>query len=99
MAEVYLIHFESPLQHAHHYVGFSYTTAENRFKTHLSGNGAKILAACNRAGIKYKISRVWKNEYGTRAFERKLKKAGHVNELCPICNKKVRNPLPVIGEF
>lgn len=86
MSCVYLIHFDQPLVHARHYIGFSERDVEERFEDHTSGNGARILQVCNERGITYKLARVWKRK--GRRFERQLKNGKHVSRLCPICNPK-----------
>jgi len=81
---IYVICFEKKLKHAKHYIGFCEDgNLQSRFARHTSGRGAKILRACNSAGIKYKIVRVMK---GDRNFERKLKRRKNAKHLCPICN-------------
>ena len=44
---VYLIHFQSKLHHAQHYIGFVETDLLQRIELHLSNKGAKLLAAVN----------------------------------------------------
>lgn len=90
MATVYLIHFDAPLKHARHYIG--YTALESldmRINRHKSGNGARILAACNQQGITWKVAKTWEfeNAMTARNFEQKLKRQKHAPRLCPICNK------------
>jgi predicted GIY-YIG superfamily endonuclease len=82
---VYLIHLDEKYKHAQHYTGFAKRDAGERLETHRSGNGSKFLAAVNRAGIGYVISRIWENE--GRTFERKIKNSKNVKRYCPICQK------------
>lgn len=84
---VYLIHFDKPLAHALHYVGFVESDLEQRIKKHLSGNGAKILAALNRADIAWHVVRIW--EDADRTFERKLKNTNNTKIYCPCCQDGV----------
>jgi hypothetical protein len=89
MGLVYLIHFDAPLRHAKHYIG--YTSADSpfpRLERHRSGAGAKILAALNRLGIGYRIVRVWRD--ANRAFERKLKNRKESHCFCPFCRPSLR---------
>lgn len=82
---VYLIHFDEKLHHAQHYLGFAEGEDETaRLERHRAGSGAKILRACNVAGIGYKVVRIWPN--GTRDFERSLKKKKNTRALCPVCS-------------
>lgn len=93
----YLIHFKSKLGNlsnphgtAQHYLG-SAIDLEARLQLHRNGNGSKIMAAVNQAGIEWEISRVWECEspIAARLLEHKLKRThGHGPVLCPICNPK-----------
>lgn len=83
---VYLIHFQSKLHHAEHYLGFVERNLPQRIKKHKSGTGAKLLAALNRAGIDWEVVRVWKD--GDRHFERKLKNYKKARCFCPVCGAK-----------
>lgn len=83
---VYLIHFDRPLAHAQHYIGFAENDLEQRINKHRSGAGAKILRAANIAGINWNVVKVW--EEGDRTFERSLKNRKKTRCLCPVCLKK-----------
>jgi predicted GIY-YIG superfamily endonuclease len=82
-SNVYLIHFESPLCHARHYIGAT-DDVDARLERHRKGAGANILRVCNEKGIAYKIARVWKNK--PIGFERLLKCRKEAPALCPVCN-------------
>lgn len=87
-ATVYLIHFERALHHARHYVGYTaMESVEARLARHRDGRGARLLAACNAAGIGYEIVRVW--PFGdipsAKAQEKRLKRAGRNPDRCPVC--------------
>lgn len=86
---VYLICFEEKLAHAQHYIGFADHDLEQRIKKHKSGQGARILKACNERGIKWEVVRVW--EDGDRTFERKLKNQKNSKCLCPKCKNNANN--------
>ena len=89
---VYLIHFEKPIKHASHYIGFtSKDDINERFEHHKKGQGSRLLRAANNLGIDYKIVRVWNNV--DRNFERWLKNKKNSPRLCPICNKNVKGEL------
>lgn len=85
---IYLIHFDKPLKHASHYIGFvdGKRNLNKRIERHKSGQGAKILRAANQAGINWEVVRTWKD--GTRDDERKLKNRKNAKHLCPTCLKK-----------
>ncbi|MBP7735989.1 MAG: endonuclease [Spirochaetes bacterium] len=91
MGTVYLIHFNKKLHHARHYLGYA-EDVEKREKRHRSGDGSRLLHACNLQGIKYRIVRKWENV--DRNFERKLKNRKEGPKLCPVCNKKLKGKLP-----
>lgn len=87
---IYLIHFDRPLHHARHYVGFTSKDAiDERLAEHRRGQGAKILRALNECGIAYKVVRTWD---GDRNFERRIKNQNNTGRYCPVCQKgKERN--------
>lgn len=80
---VYLIHFESKLHHAQHYIGFVEKNLKQRIKKHKTNKGAKLLIAVNEKGISWQVVKVW--EDGDRTFERKLKNRKKSRCLCPVC--------------
>lgn len=84
---VYLIHFEKKLHHAEHYLGFVERNLKARIKRHKAGNGAKLLAALNRAGISWEVVQVWKD--GDRHFERQLKNRKKSSCFCPVCRSRL----------
>lgn len=86
---VYLIHFDQPLHHAQHYIGYVSMNKklDERMATHLAGHGARLLAVLGDLGIGWSVVRTWPNE--SRIFERKLKNRKKARELCPIC--KIKN--------
>ena len=89
---VYLIRFEEKLSNlVQYYLGWTIGDPLERLKTHRSGRGAKILAACNENEIKYSIVRVWENESGD--FERKLKNCKNHKRFCPVVNEKLSHHL------
>lgn len=82
---VYLIHFQRPLSHARHYIGFTKDkNVDARLDSHRRGQGARILAVCNSLGIRWHVARVWFR--ASRHFERRLKNRGEATLLCPVCN-------------
>ena len=80
---VYLIHFEKPLAHSRHYIGWT-SNLEKRLAHHKNGTGARILLALNLAGIAWKVVRTWPEADGH--FERQLHNYKNSPRLCPICN-------------
>lgn len=92
---VYLIHFQTALHHARHYVGFA-RRLQDRLTHHRQGSGARILAVCNERGIGYDLARTW--EGAGRDFERKLKRCKNAARYCPVCNVHAREYRPKGGE-
>lgn len=82
---VYLLHFDKPLHHARHYVGYC-DNLENRLERHAKGNGSKLMAAVSKAGIGFKLVRVWLD--ADRNRERWLHNKKNSPQLCPICRKQ-----------
>lgn len=94
MCTVYLIHLETAIAHAKHYLG--YTCLENvtaRLARHKRGDGAKLLKRANELAINYKIVRTWdcNNPRTARALERKLKHLHNSPKLCPVCNTLIEH--------
>ena len=88
---VYLIHFDRPLHHARHYLGYCADgTLEMRLILHRAGRGARLLAVLRERNISWRVVRVFD---GDRRFERKLKAAGSVR-LCPVCRVRPVQPRP-----
>lgn len=82
---VYLLHFDRPLHHAKHYIGFT-RDLETRIALHRKPNGSShhaLMRAVYRAGIGFTVARVWPD--GDRELERKLKARKSAPRLCPIC--------------
>ncbi len=84
---VYLICFERPFGHAHHYIGYSDDSRfAARIECHRKGRGSRLLRAVNEAGIDWKVVRTWPGKDGN--FERKLKNRKKAWQLCPVCRRK-----------
>jgi len=79
--KVYLIHLDTPLKHARHYLGYSEDLPE-RVKKHRTGQGAAFMKAISKQGISWHVSRIWD---GDRTFERILKDQHNASHLCPTC--------------
>lgn len=91
---VYLIHFDEPLKHARHYVGFvdGDENLQKRMDAHKANQGAKLIRAVNLAGIKWVIARVFSGK--CRNFERSLKNTNDIPRYCPICAGKINEYKP-----
>lgn len=86
---VYLLHFDRPLAHARHYVGYADDDKlHQRIDKHYDGTSkSKLMEALKRAGIGFTLARVWPN--ADRHFERRQKQHGHAAK-CPICKPNMR---------
>jgi hypothetical protein len=83
---VYLIHFDRPLHHARHYLGYCADgTLEVRMIMHRAGRGARLLAVLRELGIGWRVVRVFE---GDRKLERRLKNWHKARSLCPICSER-----------
>ncbi len=80
-SKVYLIHFDKPLHHARHYVGFS-EDLPGRIQKHRNGQGAAFMKAIAKEHISWHVSHIWD---GDRTFERMVKDQHHASHLCPTC--------------
>jgi putative endonuclease len=95
MSTVYLLHFEKPIGNpasphgqAQHYLGYAGNGLHRRLAEHLSGNGAKIVAAFLEQGIGFCLARTWPD--GTRQLERKLKRCKDIpRRRCPVCRGEI----------
>lgn len=87
---VYLLHLDQPYKHAKHYTGYTPGSVRNRIARHRKGQGARLLAVVQAAGIGWQLARTWP---GGRVRERQLKRQGGASRRCPMCGVRPR-PLP-----
>jgi predicted GIY-YIG superfamily endonuclease len=90
---VYLIHFESKLHHAQHYIGFASHDLFARIRDHRNNHGARLLQVLNGAGVQWHVVRTWR---GTRQLERRFKRRKKASALCPICREATEPPVSEI---
>lgn len=84
----YLLHFDGPLAHAVHYLGFCENDLTSRLDYHFKGRGSKLVKAAVAAGCEIFLVRVWKG--ASRDDERRLK--GHSStRYCPACSDPMLN--------
>ena len=81
MRTIYLLHFETKLAHAGHYIG-STDDHDARLADHAAGRGARLTAVIKQAGITWRLARTWP---GGRKHERLLKRRKETPRLCPLC--------------
>lgn len=97
IGNVYLVHLDTPLAHAQHYIGFKKQPGAAREVKHQNGNGARMLAVAKARGITFREVRVWPG--ADRRFERRLKNTANARILCPSCNPDSwARQIPVAGE-
>lgn len=84
---VYLLHLNTKLSHAQHYIGWSTeNNVKNRFAHHCQGHGSRFTQVCIERGIELVLARIWKGK--DKNFERHLKSQNNSARFCPICNPK-----------
>lgn len=94
---VYILHLQSPLHHARHYVGYSKNgrTLAARIEHHEKGTaGCRFTQVLKERGIGFTVARVFKGKQFDRSFERHLKRTKNVKLYCPICNPNPRDYTP-----
>ena len=94
MGYVYLLHFDKPISHARHYMGYSDEDPERvdgRIDAHRAGKGANLTKVFKENNIDFVLDRVWIDV--DRNFERRKKNSGGGARYCTICrrNKKLKN--------
>jgi hypothetical protein len=83
---VYLIHFDHPLHHARHYLGYCADgTLQVRLIRHRAGRGARLLAVLRELNIGWRVVRVFE---GDRRLERRLKNQHKIRGYCPVCSAR-----------
>lgn len=83
---VYVIHFDTPLHHAQHYVGSS-DNIERRLMEHAKGNGARLLQVLREKAIGWKVTLTIETDT-PRELERQIKRQKNGRKMCPMCNGK-----------
>lgn len=92
MATTYLLHFDRPLAHARHYIGWTDGPLHDRLNAHARGQGARIMAVCRERGIGWELARVWPDT--DRKWERSLKRGTkNSTRLCPVCSPELRQKM------
>jgi hypothetical protein len=89
---VYLIHLDKPYsdqagrKSSQHYVGYSEHLA-GRIWHHRNGSGNPLLRAASRAGILFRVVRVWVLS-ASRQTERRFHDSHKLAWYCPECNER-----------
>lgn len=81
---VYLLHFDSGVGNAKHYLGWSVNIGR-RLLLHQQGKSRVALTReAAKRGIEMQVVRVWEQE--SRETERRLKNFKNSARMCPVCN-------------
>lgn len=83
---VYLLHFDRPMAHAQHYLGWCHDDdLERRVGWHKKGTkrAARICQVAVSRGIALSLVRTWPG--AGRRQERSFKDGSHGKRLCPLC--------------
>jgi predicted GIY-YIG superfamily endonuclease len=83
---VYVLHFCAPIAHARHYTGFAVRVAD-RIDHHRAGRGARLTQVARERGVDFVVGVIFRGPRYDRAFERRLKNAGHAERVCRICQR------------
>lgn len=95
MAFVYLLHFDTPLCHAEHYVG-STTNLLKRLQQHATLKTTPILKATK----KWSVERIWQGSpKAIREAERQIKRQKNGPAFCPLCSPTPRVPPPKLLDY
>lgn len=81
----YLLHFERPISHAQHYLGWT-NDLDARMKQHRNGSRERCVLTfvARERGIGLILARVW--EGVTIDHEKRMKRRRNARRMCPICN-------------
>lgn len=88
--QLYLLHLDTPLKHAQHYLGWS-SDAVARIDEHRKGTGCNFIRVVGEAGITFTVA--WIKDGKTRLDERRMKNRGGLKKYCPICKLKNRSEI------
>lgn len=84
MTSVYILHLDTPLHHARHYVGCSQDVGK-RIELHRKGQAScRFTQVLKERGIGFTLARVFDDT--DRTFERKLKNTKNTARYCPLCS-------------
>lgn len=81
---VYLLHFDRPMGRIQHYIGLTRRDRLGlRMFEHCGEHASAITSRATRLANPFTLAAVFPAE--SAADERRIKKAGHYNERCPVC--------------
>lgn len=84
---VYILHFNTPTGHAHHYVG-STSNVRRRLECHAGGFGARLTLESRLRGRPWELGALYqaKSPVAARKLERELKNRKNTPCFCPMCD-------------
>lgn len=88
-ARIYLLHFDQPVGHAKHYLGFTGfgSQLEVRLTQHATGRGSALCRALRRQGGTFRLALTFRVPLDrARTIERRLKRRGSGTRFCPYCH-------------
>lgn len=95
---IYLLHFETKLAHAGHYVG-STTSLRQRIAAHRSGTAARLTEVIHEKDIKITVAALYAPKEPTdniRHLEIQVKRMKNGHRYCPLCNPGAISPRGLI---
>lgn len=91
MGFIYLLHFNQPLKHAKHYLGYSENNPEERIELHRQGKSkVRIMEVLFKANISFSVVSIWTDK--SRTDERKMKGRGK-SSICETCIKSTKTKI------
>jgi predicted GIY-YIG superfamily endonuclease/GNAT superfamily N-acetyltransferase len=86
MSLIYVLHFDTPLAHARHYIGCT-ENLRARLTAHANGAGSRICRELIKREIGWKLGGLYQCTHKQmRRLERSLKDQKHSSRFCEICN-------------
>lgn len=89
---VYVLHFDTPLAHAQHYVGMT-NNLRQRLTAHASGHGASITAELFDRSLPWTLTGLFQTTpTNARRVERQLKESKNISRYCDLCTPDHGSP-------
>jgi predicted GIY-YIG superfamily endonuclease len=82
---IYVLHFETRLHHAGHYLGSTYNLDE-RFARHAAGQAARLTQVLAERRMTWSVAAVYECTIDCRLAEREAKRRKNTTTYCPKCN-------------
>lgn len=86
LAYVYVLHFDTPLEHAQHYIGCT-VKLEKRLRAHAIGAGSRLTQELRKQGISWHLASLFcTNRAAMRRIERSIKNCHQGARYCEKCS-------------